>query len=41
MAADFDLKPHARMWHDFTKLITFGAAGVVLCLILLALVLLP
>lgn len=37
MATEFDVKPHARMWNDFTKLMTFGAGAVVLCLALLAL----
>ncbi|MHA1538637.1 MAG: aa3-type cytochrome c oxidase subunit IV [Alphaproteobacteria bacterium] len=37
MAANFDIKPHARMWHDFTRLMTYSAGGVILCLILLAL----
>lgn len=41
MAAEFDIKPHDQMWHDFTKLMTFGAVAVVLSLIFLALILLP
>jgi len=40
MAADFDIKPHDQMWQDFTRLMTYGAIGVVLTLIFLALILL-
>ena len=40
MASKFDIKPHAQMWRDFTKMMTFGACAAALCLVLLALVLL-
>ncbi len=40
MAADFDIKPHDQMWRDFTRLMTFGAGGVAIILIFLALILL-
>ncbi len=37
MADQFDMTSHLEMWHDFTRLLFFGAAGVVAVLVLLAL----
>ena len=41
MATEFDLTPHVRMWHNFTRLFKFGTGAMALCLILLALFLVP
>ncbi|MCZ6740850.1 MAG: hypothetical protein O7D27_01690 [Alphaproteobacteria bacterium] len=40
MADSDDLKAHEELWRNFVKLLAFSAAGVMVCLSLLALVLL-
>lgn len=40
MATEFDVKPHARMWRDFTKLLMCAVGAMVVSLLLLALALL-
>ena len=40
MAANFDVKPHAEMWHSFINLFFRGAVGIAILLALMALFLL-
>ncbi len=36
MAEDFDLESRVAMWHDFTTLLRYSIAGIVLVLVLMA-----
>lgn len=40
MAQNFDMRDHRDTWERFTKLATFGSAGVVILLVLMAIFLL-
>ena len=40
MAANFDIKPHADMWHSFVGIFFRGAIGIAVLLALMALFLL-
>ena len=40
MATDFDIKPHQEQWRAFVKIMTYSAAGCVVVLALMALLLL-
>lgn len=40
MANPNDLKMHEDMWHNFVKLLTYSALGVIIGLVFLAIVLL-
>jgi hypothetical protein len=40
MAANYDVKPHAEMWHTFINLFFKGAVAVAILLALMALFLL-
>ena len=40
MASNFDLKPHQEQWRAFTKIMAYSAAGCVVVLVLMALLLL-